>query len=65
MPIKVDRAEDYENRPRDREKDRDREHRAKDNRLMRLNGVASVVDTLKEKTSYSRFNGEGDHLDCG
>ncbi|MBL8023865.1 MAG: efflux RND transporter permease subunit [Elusimicrobia bacterium] len=56
MPIRVDRAEDYE-RTRDPEKDRDREHRAKDHRLMRLDGVAEVVDTLKEKTSFSRYNG--------
>jgi HAE1 family hydrophobic/amphiphilic exporter-1 len=57
MPIRVDRAEDYE-RTRDPEKDRDREHRAKDHRLMRLDGVADVVDTLKEKTSFSRYNGK-------
>jgi HAE1 family hydrophobic/amphiphilic exporter-1 len=58
MPIKVDRAEDYENRSRDPERDIDREHRAKDHRLMRLDGIAEVLDTLKEKTSYSRFNGK-------
>jgi multidrug efflux pump subunit AcrB len=27
-------------------------------RLMRLDGVAEVVDTLKEKTSFSRYNGQ-------
>lgn len=57
MPIRVARDEDYERKARDPDRDRDREHRSKNPRLVRLDGMASVLDTVKEKTSYSRYNG--------
>lgn len=56
MPVRVARAEDFERNARDPDRDRDREHRSKNPRLVRLDGMASVIDTVKERTSFSRYN---------
>jgi HAE1 family hydrophobic/amphiphilic exporter-1 len=54
--IKVERPQDEEERDR-YGNNRDRENHPREARLSYLNDLASVQDTFKERTSFSRYNG--------
>lgn len=60
LPVRVERPEEMDSRPRwrgRRSEDKDRDYSVDDQRLIYLDSMAEVKDAFKEKSSFSRYNG--------